>query len=55
MTLIELLASTDAPVIADLTTRATEISGSTFDNRPTWDNGGSTFDNRPTWDNWKNK
>jgi hypothetical protein len=38
MTLTELLASTDAPVITDLTSLAngsTQISGDKFDNRPT--------------------
>ncbi|MEV7121801.1 multiple cyclophane-containing RiPP AmcA [Kitasatospora griseola] len=54
MTVLELLAATDAPVVADLTAgRTVAVAG--FDNRPTWDNTGSSFDNRPTWDNWSNK
>lgn len=32
-----------------------QVTTSTFDNRPTWDNPTPVFDNRPTWDNWKNK
>ncbi|MFI5534125.1 multiple cyclophane-containing RiPP AmcA [Kitasatospora sp. NPDC051853] len=54
MTLLELLATTDAPVIADLT--AGTLTGpavAKFDNRPTWDNPTPQFDNRPTWDNKK--
>lgn len=50
MKLLELLATTGAPVIADLTGQAP--AEAEWDNQPTWDNTGSTFDNRPTWDNW---
>ncbi|MFE4670701.1 multiple cyclophane-containing RiPP AmcA [Streptomyces sp. NPDC056716] len=34
------------------------ILGTTWDNRPTWDNWAKNpapFDNRPTWDNWNKK
>ncbi|MFB8198700.1 multiple cyclophane-containing RiPP AmcA [Kitasatospora purpeofusca] len=56
MTLLELLATSDTAVIADLTGAAVAgPSADPFDNRPTWDNTGSSFDNRPTWDNWPNK
>lgn len=50
MKLLELLATSGAPVIADLTAAAPAVAE--WDNQPTWDNTGSTFDNRPTWDNW---
>lgn len=50
MNLLELLATTGAPVIADLT--AASPTAADWNNQPTWDNTGSTFDNRPTWDNW---
>ncbi|GAA2255885.1 hypothetical protein GCM10010430_44650 [Kitasatospora cystarginea] len=54
MTVLELLAATESPVVADLTSsHLAAVAG--FDNRPTWDNAGSSFDNRPTWDNWSNK
>ncbi|MEV7779865.1 multiple cyclophane-containing RiPP AmcA [Kitasatospora sp. NPDC088351] len=56
MTLLELLASTDAPVIADLTAGTLADSAvAKFDNRPTWDNPTPKFDNRPTWDNKASK
>ncbi|MER7845009.1 multiple cyclophane-containing RiPP AmcA [Kitasatospora sp. NPDC096077] len=56
MTLLELLAVSDTPVITDLTTgTGTEVAVAKFDNRPTWDNPAPKFDNRPTWDNWNNK
>ncbi|GAA2259030.1 hypothetical protein GCM10010430_48840 [Kitasatospora cystarginea] len=56
MTVLELLAASDAPVVADLTAgHRPANAGAGFDNRPTWDNAGSSFDNRPTWDNWNNK
>lgn len=50
MNLLELLATTGAPVVADLTASAPTTA--VWNNQPTWDNTGSTFDNRPTWDNW---
>lgn len=54
MTLVELLAAAEAPVIDDLIATGSRRHGveSRFDNRPTWDNIGIGFDNRPTWDNW---
>ncbi|GAA1941673.1 multiple cyclophane-containing RiPP AmcA [Kitasatospora viridis] len=54
MTILELLAATDSPVIADLTS-SQPVAGPKFDNRPTWDNYTPKFDNRPTWDNWSKK
>ncbi|MGW5351749.1 multiple cyclophane-containing RiPP AmcA [Streptomyces sp. NPDC004031] len=50
MNLLELLATTKAPVVADLTAAAPATDA--WNNQPTWDNTGTTFDNRPTWDNW---
>ncbi|MFJ9695790.1 multiple cyclophane-containing RiPP AmcA [Kitasatospora sp. NPDC101183] len=56
MTILELLAAAESPVIADLTAGTViDTVAATFDNRPTWDNTGSSFDNRPTWDNWSKK
>ncbi|MEV6972550.1 multiple cyclophane-containing RiPP AmcA [Kitasatospora sp. NPDC093806] len=56
MTLLELLAAADVPVVADLTAgTVADTAAAKFDNRPTWDNAGSSFDNRPTWDNWSKK
>jgi hypothetical protein len=55
MTLLELLTTTEAPVITDLVGAVTgEPAVAKFDNRPTWDNASSApaFDNKPTWDNW---
>ncbi|WP_372407157.1 multiple cyclophane-containing RiPP AmcA [Streptomyces luteireticuli] len=60
MTLLEQLATTDAPVVRELVTALgrpqEEPIHAKFDNRPTWDNWSKeppvTFDNRPTWDNW---
>jgi hypothetical protein len=54
MTILELLAATDSPVVADLTS-SHPVTVAKFDNRPTWDNVGSSFDNRPTWDNKTSK
>jgi hypothetical protein len=59
MTVLELLADSDAPVVLELLA-GSETSGapcqaSGFDNQPTWDNVGGGFDNRPTWDNWSKK
>jgi hypothetical protein len=53
MQLTDLLATTDAPVVADLTAQAVGQTG--WNNQPTWDNAGSSFDNRPTWDDWSKK
>ncbi|WP_159001358.1 multiple cyclophane-containing RiPP AmcA [Streptomyces sp. SBT349] len=56
MTLLELLATIESPVINDLTTdRDDRGTAHTFNNQPTWDNVGNDFDNRPTWDNWNKK
>lgn len=56
MTILQLLATTDSLVIADLTADpGTGTSVAKFDNRPTWDNVGTSFDNRPTWDNKTSK
>lgn len=62
MTLLDQLATSDAPVVMDLITTP-DLSlpftvGASWDNRPTWDNWQKTpspFDNRPTWDNWSKK
>ncbi|MGC0317483.1 multiple cyclophane-containing RiPP AmcA [Kitasatospora acidiphila] len=56
MTVLELLAASDALVVTDLTAGAgSETMAAKFDNRPTWDNYTPQFDNRPTWDNWSKK
>ncbi|MGA5819560.1 multiple cyclophane-containing RiPP AmcA [Kitasatospora sp. NPDC094028] len=56
MTVLELLATTESPVIADLTAgTVADIAAAKFDNRPTWHNNTPKFDNRPTWDNWSKK
>lgn len=62
MTLLDQLATTDAPVVMDLISAhaapAPAITETAWDNRPSWDNWQKTpapFDNRPTWDNWKKK
>ncbi|MFB8283215.1 hypothetical protein [Kitasatospora purpeofusca] len=48
MTLLELLATSDTAVIADLTGAAVAgPSADPFDNRPTWDNTGSSFETGP--------
>ncbi|MGD3107753.1 multiple cyclophane-containing RiPP AmcA [Streptomyces sp. YGL11-2] len=61
MTLLEQLASTDAPVVADLI--APRVQGeparADWNNKPTWDNWSNTtgnpWNNQPTWDNWNKK
>ena len=62
MTILDRLAASDTLVVMELT--ATQdaplpvIVGTSWDNRPTWDNWAKTpapFDNRPTWDNWNKK
>ena len=53
MQLTELLATTDAPVVADLTAHAVGQAG--WNNQPTWDNwtqSPAPWGNQPTWDNW---
>lgn len=62
MTLLEALATSDASVVMDLISPcgapAPVITGTPWDNRPTWDNWAKSpapFDNRPTWDNWNKK
>ncbi|WP_269855172.1 multiple cyclophane-containing RiPP AmcA [Streptomyces sp. RPT161] len=62
MTLLEQLASTDAPVIADLiATHAPQAQPvrSDWGNQPTWDNWNKApanpWNNQPTWDNWNKK
>ncbi|MGE7434185.1 multiple cyclophane-containing RiPP AmcA [Kitasatospora sp. NPDC001175] len=56
MTVLELLATIEAPVIEDLTAgRTHDPAVAKFDNRPTWNNNTPKFDNRPTWDNWAKK
>jgi len=56
MQLIELLATADAPVIADLVATSSGTTEAKWDNRPTWDNWSnstpSPWNNQPTWDNW---
>lgn len=54
MTILNLLATTESPVVTDLTS-SHPVAVAKFDNRPTWDNHTPTFDNRPTWDNWSKK
>ncbi|MBP2704355.1 hypothetical protein JOL79_11080 [Microbispora sp. RL4-1S] len=55
MTPLQVLATTDAPLVDDLITTYTPTTPDTihagFDNRPSWDNTGGGFDNRPAWDN----
>jgi hypothetical protein len=59
MTLLEQLASTDAPVVADLIAARAQVEPvrAGWNNRPTWDNWANTdaqpWNNQPTWDNWK--
>ncbi|MEV7804958.1 multiple cyclophane-containing RiPP AmcA [Microbispora sp. NPDC088329] len=59
MSPLQVLATTDAPLVDDLvttyepTTPAPIHAG--FGNKPSWDNTGNTFDNRPSWDNWSKK
>lgn len=62
MTLLDMLAVSDAPIVVDLTSAhggpAPETTEVSWDNKPTWDNwrkSPAPFDNRPTWDNWKKK
>lgn len=62
MTLLDILAASDAPVVVDLIAvhgaPAPETTEASWDNQPTWDNwrkSPAPFDNRPTWDNWKKK
>lgn len=59
MTVLDLLAVSDAPVVLDLLAGVEALAAprqaSGFDNQPTWDNLGGGFDNRPTWDNWSKK
>ncbi|MFD7893688.1 multiple cyclophane-containing RiPP AmcA [Streptomyces sp. NPDC059743] len=62
MTILELLAASDAPVVAELIFNRwapqPENVDRAWDNRPTWDNwpkSPARFDNRPTWDNWNKK
>jgi hypothetical protein len=62
MTVLDRLATSDAPVVMELTAThgspAPVTVGGPWDNRPTWDNWAKTpapFDNRPTWDNWSKK
>ncbi|MDT0323162.1 multiple cyclophane-containing RiPP AmcA [Streptomyces millisiae] len=63
MTLLDRLATSDAPVVMELIALhddpAPLIVGTPWDNRPTWDNWAKNnpapFDNRPTWDNWNKK
>ncbi|WP_160311617.1 multiple cyclophane-containing RiPP AmcA [Streptacidiphilus melanogenes] len=53
MQLTDLLATTDAPVVADLTAHAVGQAG--WNNQPTWDNwtqSPAPWSNAPTWDNW---
>ena len=55
MTLIELLATADAPVITDLVANSGGGTEAKWDNRPTWDNWADApapWNNQPTWDNW---
>lgn len=62
MTLLEQLASTDAPAVADLITTS-GLQGqpvrADWNNQPTWDNWSKTpanpWTNQPTWDNWNKK
>lgn len=62
MTVLDTLATSDAPIVMELTathhTQPRTVVGATWDNRPTWDNWAKSpapFDNRPTWDNWNKK
>ncbi|WP_416483435.1 multiple cyclophane-containing RiPP AmcA [Streptomyces sp. CL12] len=62
MTLLDGLATSDAPVVMDLLSThaapAPVIAGGAWNNQPTWDNwqkSPAPFDNRPTWDNWNKK
>ncbi|MFE4514253.1 multiple cyclophane-containing RiPP AmcA [Kitasatospora sp. NPDC056783] len=57
MTVLELLATADAPAVADLIAAVIPAGGTPtveWSNQPTWDNrGGGPWDNAPSWDNWQ--
>ncbi|MEV5486221.1 MULTISPECIES: multiple cyclophane-containing RiPP AmcA [Streptomyces] len=62
MTFLERLATSDAPIVMELTAtqdaQPQRVVEATWDNRPTWDNWAKSpapFDNRPTWDNWNKR